>query len=146
MPSHVAWAGGPNVFALIAKLFAGPLIGALSKAYEAKLAADNDESRLIAEAAIKDIERQIADREAAKEIRLATAGFWEMRLIAFAVAAPFAMHAGAVGLDTTFKLGWRIPAYPPPFDQWEGLIILSFFGLQYAHKGFTAIASAIRRR
>lgn len=134
------------MFALIAKLFAGPLIGALSKAYEAKLAADNDESRLIAEAAIKDIERQIADREAAKEVRLATATFWEMRLMTALIALPFVIHAGAVGIDTTFSMGWRIPAYPPPFSEWEGLILLSPFGVQVVGKSITAIASAIRRR
>lgn len=134
------------MFALIAKLFAGPLIGALSKAYEAKLAADNNESRMVADVAIEDIKRQIADRDAAKEIRLATATFWEMRLITAATALPFVLHAGAVGLDTTFKLGWRIPAYPEPFASWEGLILLSFFGLQAVGKSVTAIASAIRRR
>lgn len=134
------------MLAVIAKLFAGPLIGALSKAYEAKLAADNNESRMVADVAIEDIKRQIADREAAKEIRLATATFWEMRLMTAAVALPFVIHALAVGIDTTFKMGWRIPAYPPPFNEWEGLILLSFFGVQAVGKGITAIASAIRRR
>jgi hypothetical protein len=134
------------MFALIAKLFAGPLIGALSKAYEAKLAADNDESRLIAETAIKDIERQIADREAAKEIRLATATFWEMRLVTALVAGCFALHLFLVTLDTCFALGWRVSAFPKPFDEWQGTILLSFFGVQAVGKGITAIASAIRRR
>ncbi len=134
------------MLALIAKLFAGPLIGALSKAYEAKLAADNDESRLVADVAIEDIKRQIADRDAAKEIRLATATFWEMRLVTALVAGCFALHLLLVTLDTCFALGWRVSAFPSPFDQWEGTILLSFFGVQAVGKGITAIASAIRRR
>jgi hypothetical protein len=134
------------MFALIAKLFAGPLIGALSKAYEAKLAADNDESRMVADVAIEDIKRQIADRDAAKEIRLATATFWEMRLVTAMVAGCFALHLLLVTLDTCFSLGWRIAAFPKPFDEWQGTILLSFFGVQAVGKGINAIASAIRRR
>lgn len=134
------------MLAFIAKLFAGPLIGALSKAYEAKLAADNNESRLVADAAIKDIERQIADRETAKEIRMATAGFWEMRFVTALVAGCFAFHLLLVTLDTCFALGWRVAAFPSPFDQWEGTILLSFFGVQAVGQGISAIASALRRR
>lgn len=134
------------MIALLAKLFAGPLISALGDAYKAKLAADNDESRLIAETAIKDIERQIADREAAKEIRLATATFWEMRLVTALVAGCFALHLFLVTLDTCFALGWRVSAFPKPFDEWQGTILLSFFGVQAVGKGINAIAAAIRRR
>ena len=63
------------MLALLGKLFAGPLIGALSKAYEAKLAAENSEQRVIADVAIENIKHEITDREAAKEIRLTTATF-----------------------------------------------------------------------
>jgi hypothetical protein len=135
-----------NPLAWIAKLFAGPLISALSDAYKARLAADNDESRLVAETSIKDIERQIADREAAKEIRLATATFWEMRLVTALVAGCFALHLFLVTLDTCFALGWRVAAFPKPFDEWQGTILLSFFGVQAVGKGINAIASAIRGR
>lgn len=134
------------MLALLAKLFASPLISALGDAYKAKLAAANDEQRIIADVAIEDIKRQISDREAATQIRLATATFWEMRLMTACVALPFVLHAGAVGIDTTFKMGWRIPAYPEPFASWEGAILLSFFGVQAVGKGITAIASAIRSR
>lgn len=134
------------MLALIAKLFAGPLVSALSKAYEAKLAADNNESRMVADVAIEDIKRQIADRDAAKEIRLATATFWEMRLMTAVVAGCFALHLLLVTLDTCFALGWRVSAFPKPFDEWQGTILLSFFGVQAVGKGINAIASAIRRR
>jgi hypothetical protein len=130
----------------IVTLITGSLFGQLRQAYEAKLRAENETERLVADVAIKDIERQIEDRRAAKEIRLATAGFWEMRLLTFVIAAPFALHAAAVGLDTTFRFGWAIPAYPPPFVDWEGAVLLSFFGLQAAGQLIPGIAAAIRGR
>jgi len=134
------------MFAWLGNLIAGPFIRAMLEGWKAKVAADTDEKRIIADAAIEDIKRQIADREAAKEIRLATATFWEMRLMTACVALPFVIHAGAVGIDTTFSMGWRIPAYPNPFSEYEGLVLLSFFGVQAVGTGINAIASAIRRR
>ena len=130
----------------ILKWVTGDLIGQLTRAYEARLKAANETERLIADVAIKDIERQMADRAAAKEIRLATAGFWEMRLITVLIAAPFVLHLNLVGLDTAFKLGWRIPAYPEPFASWQGAILLSFFGVHVIGQGITALAGAIRGR
>jgi hypothetical protein len=130
----------------ILSLITGSLFGQLRQAYQAKLQAENETERLVADVAIKDIERQIEDRRAAKEIRLATVTFPEIRLLSFLAALPFIAHANAVGMDTIFKLGWRIPAFPAPFDEWQGRIILSFFGLQAGLTGISAIASAIRGR
>ena len=134
------------IWGAIVRWITGDLVGQLTKAYEAKLKAANETEKLIADVAIKDIERQMADRAAAKEIRLATAGFWEMRLITVLIAAPFVLHLNLVALDTCFKLGWRIPAYPAPFDQWQGAILLSFFGVHVVGQGITALAGAIRGR
>lgn len=127
-------------------LVAGDLFGQLRAAYEAKLKADNETERLIADVAIKDIERQIDDRRTAKEIRLATAGFWEMRLITALIAGSFTLHLVLVAADTCFKLGWRIPAFPAPFDEWQGAILLSFFGIHVVEKGIGAIAAGLRGR
>jgi hypothetical protein len=127
-------------------LVTGNLAGQLRQAYEAKLKASNETERLIADVSIKDIERQIADRNAAKDIRLATATFWEMRLITGTIAGCFAFHLFLVTLDTCFRLGWGIPAFPAPFDEWQGTILLSFFGVQAVGQGFNAIAAAIRGR
>jgi len=124
----------------------GDLTAALERAYTAKLAADTDEKRLIADAAIADINRQIEAAQNVKDVRLATAGAWEMRLITAVIAGCFALHLLLVTLDTCFALGWRIAKYPPPFDQWEGAILLSFFGIQVVGSGLTVIAAAIRGR
>lgn len=130
----------------IVKWITGDLVGQLTRAYEAKLKAQTEADKLVADAAIKDIERQMADRTAAKEIRLATAGFWEVRLIASIIAGCFALHLLLVTLDTCFRFGWRIPAFPRPFDEWQGTILLSFFGVQVVGQGIGAIAAAIRGR
>lgn len=127
-------------------LITGNLAGQLRQAYEAKLKASNETERLIADVAIKDVERQIADRQAAKEVRVATAGFWEMRLITAVIAGCATLHYAAVTLDTVFRFGWGIPKFPPPFDEYQGTILLSFFGVQAVGMGFTAIAAAIRGR
>lgn len=128
------------------RFITGDLLGKLAEAYQARLRAQNETEKLVADVAIKDIERQMADRAAAKEVRLATAGFWEMRLLTFLIAAPFVLHLNLVALDTNFRLGWRIPAFPSPFDAWEGTILLSFFGVHVVGQGITALAGAIRGR
>ncbi|MFK4060296.1 hypothetical protein [Brucella anthropi] len=124
----------------------GDLMGALTRAYEMKLAAQNDQQRLIADAAIADISKQVEAARNAKEIRLASVGFWEMRLITAVIAGCFALHLLLVTLDTCFALGWKIAKFPAPFDEWEGMILLSFFGIQAVGGGLNAIAAAIRGR
>lgn len=124
----------------------GDLVGQLTKAYQARLDAQNDEQKLVAGLVAKDIEARIEAKRQATEIRLATAGFWEMRLVTFTIAGCFSLHLLLVTLDTCFRLGWRIPAYPAPFDDWQGAILLSFFGVQVVGQSVSAIASAIRGR
>jgi hypothetical protein len=128
-------------------LIGGGLIERLSapflQAYRDRLSAQNDANKIGGEIAIKQIDAEIAARGDARAIRIATAGHWEQRLLSFLIAAPFVIHAGAVGLDTTFRLGWGIPKYPQPFDEWEAAILLSFFGLQAASKIATTVAAAI---
>jgi len=135
------------MISLILGWLSGPLAKALTRAYEAKLAAQNEEQRLVAEGVIADLQRQIEDSRNAKEIRLATAGFWEMRVATAVIAWTFAAHIGLVGFDTIVtSIDLRIPPFPSPMDQWESAIVLSFFGLQAFNKGVSAIASAIRGR
>ncbi len=124
----------------------GQITKPLVKAYEMKLSAQNEHEKLAADITIKQLEGDMAARQAAKEIRISTANFWEMRMLTFMIAAPFVVHAGAVGLDTTFGLGWAVAAYPPPFDEWEGAILLSFFGIQAGIVGIKSLAWAIGKR
>ena len=77
--------------------------------------------------------------------RIATAGFMEMRVLTFFTALPFVIHVNLVGLDTNFGIIGGVSKWPPPFDEYEGKILLSFFGLTVGVLGIKAIASAFRR-
>lgn len=83
-----------------------------------------------------------AARAAALSIRLATAGHWEMRLISFIIAACFVSHLVLVTIDTNWPQPWNVPSFPEPFNEWEGAIILSFFGVQVVNKVATTVAAA----
>jgi len=134
------------MWSALVRWITGDLVGQLTRAYESKLKADTDERRIIADVAIRDLEARLAAHREATEIRRATAGFWEMRVITCVIAACFTLHLVLVTMDTCFRLGWRIPAFPSPFDEWQGAILLSFFGIQAASQGISAIAAAIRSR
>ena len=118
----------------------GGLADALTRAYEAKQNSKSESEKVRAEVAIKDIDAQIEARRQATEIRIATSGFWEMRLITFLIAGCFTLHLVLVTLDTCFKFGWRIPAFPSPFADWQGVVLLSFFGVQVASKALDTAA------
>lgn len=81
--------------------------------------------------------------DALLRVRLATAGFWEMRLITFLIAVPFVVHLWSVWLDTQFGFGWKVAAFPPPFNEWQGAILLSFFGIYAAGKVGMGVVGAL---
>ena len=101
------------------------------------------EAQAAAQVEIAGINASVARAQAAKEIRLATAGFWEQRALTLAIAGPFILHLWLVALDTCFKLGWRVSAFPNPFAEWEGAILLSFFGVSVIGGGIKAFAGAV---
>ncbi|CAM3841517.1 hypothetical protein G6L26_009640 [Agrobacterium radiobacter] len=132
------------MIAWIVKLLTGSVLDRLTGLYEKKLQADGAAQKLAAEFAVRQIEADLEVRQNAKEIRLATAGFWEMRTITFLIALPFVIHLWAVGLDTVFRFGWGVPKFPSPMDEWEGAILLSFFGVQVISRGFDTLAFIFR--
>jgi hypothetical protein len=134
------------ILPFITKLLTGTVFDRLAAIYEKKLQAENASEKLAADFAAKQIEGDLRVRQNAKEIRLATAGFWEMRTITFLIALPFVIHLWAVGLDTVFMFGWRIPAFPYPFNEWQGIILLSFFGVQVLSKGMDTLAFIFKGR
>lgn len=90
-----------------------------------------------------------AKLDAILQVRLATAGFWEMRLITFLIAVPFVVHLWLVAYDTLTSgtrfeiIGWNVAAFPAPFNEWEGAILLSFFGIYAAGKVGMGLVSAL---
>lgn len=121
-------------------------IDALTETYLKHKDSAVESERVKADVAKRRLDNELDAQRGARQVRLATSGMWEMRLLTFLIAAPFVLHSGAVGLDTTFSFGWGIPAYPSPFDEWEGAILLSFFGLYAGVGGLKVIASAIATR
>jgi hypothetical protein len=104
----------------------------------------SDRERMRIEAMTSAEQRAHEERRAAqtnaKEVRIATAGNWEMRVLSVAIAFPFVAHLWAVWIDTQFLGGvWRIPKFPPPFDETGHAVLLSFFGLV----GARALAAGI---
>jgi hypothetical protein len=131
---------------LLVSLVGGPIVSSLLKGYRAKLDAANASDRIAADLAIREIEADIEARKRAHELRLATSGFWEMRLLTFAIALPFVAHLWAVWLDTQFRLGWKIPKFPEPMDEWQGAILLSFFGIYTLGKAVQSVGTAFAMR
>lgn len=148
---------------IITSLIGGPIAKALLSGYKAKLDAANTSERIATDLAIKDIEAGIEAKKHAKEIRLATAGFTEMRLLTFLIALPFVEHLWAVWMDTrfgvfqkggAFERCWQegantvcgVPAFPSPFVDWQGAIILSFFGLYGGVKAVQTIGAVLASR
>ncbi|WP_425962655.1 hypothetical protein [Rhizobium nepotum] len=134
------------ILTFITKLLTGTVFDRLTKVYETKLKAETASEKLAADFAARQIEADLTVRQNAKEIRLATAGFWEMRTITFLIALPFVIHLWAVGLDTVFRFGWGVPKFPTPMDEWEGAILLSFFGVQVISRGFDTLAFIFRNK
>lgn len=80
--------------------------------------------------------------------RQATSGFIEMRVITAVIASVYTLHLILVGLDTMFGWTWNgrpVAAFPKPFNEWEGAILLSFFGLTAGVIGIKALANAFKR-
>ena len=120
-----------------------------------KMNSETEREKIRTSLYIKSLDAEIDARRNARDIRLATAGFWEMRLLTFLIAAPFIWHLWMVFLDTAF--GWYrlncwfqegvgtvcgVPAFPSPFKEWEGAILLSFFGVQVGLSMTQAIVGA----
>ncbi|GJD31518.1 hypothetical protein PMNALOAF_2777 [Methylobacterium adhaesivum] len=102
-----------------------------------------ESERVKASVAMKQLEAKLEADRLSQQVRLATAGFFEMRVLTFFTAFPFVAHLNLVALDTCFKLGLKVPAFPRPFDEWQGAILLSFFGIAVGGKIATGIVGAI---
>lgn len=131
------------MFATILNILTGGVLSKVLDFFQTKennrIAALNTERRLAHD-------QNMAERQSRKEIRLATASYWEMRLGTGLIAFPFIFHLWSVWLDTQFKFGWQIDKFPAPMDEWEGAILLSFFGITMIGGGIKAIAGAIAYR
>ena len=120
----------------VLKFVTGGFLTFFSERHDAHLASMSEERRLAHN------ERQ-TERRNRKDIRIATSMHWEMRLITFLIAFPFVAHFWSVYLDTQFKFEWNIDKFPEPFNEWQGSILLSFFGVSAGVGIAKAISGAI---
>ncbi len=74
---------------ILQAIFGGGLAAQLREAYEAKLKAETDKDRIAAD-------ERISRLEAARDVRLATAGQWEMRVLVLVAGLPPSIHFGLV--------------------------------------------------
>jgi len=134
------------MWALISKLFAGPLINGLLNAYKAKLAAQNEEQRVIADTAIADIQRQIElNRSQADVVKTGMQNglFWVPWLMA---AVPTAAWFGWGMMDSLFNGALPdVAALPPQLKGYADAVWSNIFVSGAVAGGFSAIASAISR-
>ena len=138
------------MLAWLASMFSGGILqaltGQLQQAWATYEAGQTAEARAAAQVEVQRIQGLIDAQQQAAHIRLATVGQWEMRLLVFLAALGPVVHYLAVCVVSTWPArfpGWVVLALPAPMDQWEGSIILSFFGLSVV--GSIAKAIAWRR-
>lgn len=123
------------------------LTSALSDAYRAKLAAQNEEQRLVADATIKQLETALAAYQESEKSRREAMNhpvFWWVWSM---FAVPLAFWWALVMLDTALTaVSWGIPDLPESVKPWASTIFKSIFGSGGAVAGIQTIAGAIRRR
>lgn len=135
------------MWALIVKWLTGDLVSQLTKAYEARLKAQNETDRLVADALAKQLEAQISERRIAADV--VTAGmqhriFWVVWAIA---AVPTAMWFGWGMLDSTFN--GKLPdvaALPPQLKEYADVVFANIFYVGGGVAGAQVVAAAIRGR
>lgn len=123
-----------GLLAALARLLGGGLAQQLRAAYEARLAAANDRDRIAAE-------QRIAQLEAIQRTRIAGSGRWSLEIPCFIAGAAATGHfALVVYASTPFAPpGFVVHKLPAPMDEYQGAIILSFFGLSLAAAGVRAL-------
>lgn len=120
---------------------------ALGDAYKARLAAENDEQRRVAEAAIKQLEVSLAAYQESEKSRREAMNhpvFWWVWSL---FAVPLGIWWALVMTDTFLtSVAWGIPDLPEAVKPWASTIFGSIFGSGGAVAGIQTIASAIRGR
>lgn len=135
------------IWGAVVRWITGDLVGQLTKAYQAKLTAQTSEQKLIADAAIKDIEaRMQAKRDAASVVKegMQHKVFWIPWLIA---AVPTSAWFGWGMLDSL--LNGSLPdvaALPPQLKEYADVVFSNIFYTGAGAMGVQVIASAIRGR
>lgn len=123
------------------------LTSALGDAYKAKLSAQNEEQRLVADATIKQLETALAayqESEKSRREAMTHPIFWWVWSL---FAVPLGIWWALVMTDTFLTaVSWGIPDLPESVKPWASVIFGSIFGSGGAVAGIQVIAGAIRGR
>lgn len=138
---------------MILSLITSLLTGGIGKALDsyrdvqiAKLKTQSETGNLLKELELAGLERDKAMAQNAKEIALATKDHWEMRLAIALVAIPTSFHYAATVFDAVYHFGWAITPLPDPLGEWQGAIVLGYFGLGAARNVTKAVVAAMVKR
>lgn len=108
--------------------FLGPLISGAIDAYKAKLAAGNNEDKIAADLAGKDLELQAKERDLnVKQNSLDAGSFWTAAPRAIVCWSLAIYIAKIVVYDTVLHLGSTMPL-KGMVAEWMGTIIVAWFG------------------
>lgn len=123
----------------IISFLGGPVISGLIKAYQAKLAAGNVESKIAADLAAGEIVAQTAETAEITKYRIAELGYWYEpdKLMGYFVAVYFGkllIWDKVLGLGTTDPLAG--------FASITANLVVSFY---FAKRGFENVARIIKR-
>lgn len=123
----------------LASLLTGPLLNKALDAYKAKLSAGNDQDRIAADLAARELAVQQREIEVQSEYRIASLGRWYEpdKLMGYAVAvyiAKLLIYDKVLGLGATDPLaGW--------IETTANLVV----GFYFAKRGFENVARIIKR-
>lgn len=113
-------------------LITGPLLGAITgpliEAYKAKLSAANQQDAKAVELAVKEIDAEIASRQAAQAIIIAEQGRWYTAIVRPLIVLPFGIYIWKVVI-WDICLGWgETPAIRGDLAGLMLVVIGSYFG------------------
>lgn len=123
---------------------AGPLLAALVKAFERRVAARSDADRISADLAGEAIRGEIEARAQARAVLIAEQGHFlsAARLGRLLFVLPLGLWWSAVIADSVFSFDWDVAALPPPLDDWAGGILLSLFLVDGVQGAVRAVRAA----
>lgn len=131
----------------IVRWITGDLVGQLTKAYEARLKAQTDEQKLVADAVVAQLESAVKERQeqaAVVKEGMQHRAFWIPWLIA---AIPTALWYGWGMLDSLFNGSLPdVAQLPPQLKEYADIVFANIFYVGGGVAGAQLVASAIRGR
>jgi hypothetical protein len=125
----------------------GDLVGQLTKAYEARLKAQTDEQKLVADAVVAQMESAVKERQeqaAVVKEGMQHRAFWIPWLIA---AIPTSLWYGWGMLDSLFNGSLPdVAQLPPQLKEYADIVFANIFYVGGGVAGAQLVASAIRGR